>query len=63
MVSGSAPLPKPIFDRWEKITGHRLLERYGMSETGMTLSNPLDGERIPGKYFKNQFFDVICNKF
>ncbi|XP_051166103.1 malonate--CoA ligase ACSF3, mitochondrial isoform X2 [Leptopilina boulardi] len=48
MVSGSAPLPKPIFDRWEKITGHRLLERYGMSETGMTLSNPLDGERIPG---------------
>ncbi|XP_012286073.1 acyl-CoA synthetase family member 3, mitochondrial isoform X2 [Orussus abietinus] len=48
MVSGSAPLPKPIFDRWEQITGHRLLERYGMTETGMVLSNPLDGERIPG---------------
>ncbi|KAK0077299.1 hypothetical protein PV325_001308 [Microctonus aethiopoides] len=48
MVSGSAPLPKPIFDRWEEITGHRLLERYGMTETGMVLSNPLDGERIPG---------------
>lgn len=49
MVSGSAPLPRPVFDRWEQITGHRLLERYGMSETGMVLSNPLDGERIPGK--------------
>lgn len=48
MVSGSAPLPKPIFDRWEEITGHRLLERYGMTETGMTLTNPLEGERIPG---------------
>ncbi|XP_003423995.1 malonate--CoA ligase ACSF3, mitochondrial isoform X2 [Nasonia vitripennis] len=48
MVSGSAPLPKPIFDRWEEITGHRLLERYGMTEAGMILSNPLDGERIPG---------------
>ncbi|XP_015122402.1 acyl-CoA synthetase family member 3, mitochondrial [Diachasma alloeum] len=48
MVSGSAPLPKPIFDRWEEITGHRLLERYGMTETGMVLSNPLEGQRIPG---------------
>lgn len=48
MVSGSAPLPKPIFDRWEEITGHRLLERYGMTETGMVLTNPLEGERIPG---------------
>lgn len=48
MVSGSAPLPTPIFDRWEEITGHRLLERYGMSEIGMALSNPLDGNRIPG---------------
>ncbi|KAJ8687479.1 hypothetical protein QAD02_023273 [Eretmocerus hayati] len=48
MVSGSAPLPKPIFDRWHEITGHRLLERYGMTEAGMILSNPLEGERIPG---------------
>ncbi|XP_046386430.1 malonate--CoA ligase ACSF3, mitochondrial [Ischnura elegans] len=48
MVSGSAPLPLPIFDRWEEITGHRLLERYGMSEVGMALSNPLKGERKPG---------------
>lgn len=50
MVSGSAPLPKPIFDRWEEITGHRLLERYGMTETGMVLSNPLEGQRIPGTH-------------
>lgn len=49
MISGSAPLAKPIFDRWEEITGHKLLERYGMTETGMVLSNPLEGERIPGK--------------
>lgn len=48
MVSGSAPLPSPIFSQWEKITGHRLLERYGMTETGMVLSNPLNGDRIPG---------------
>ncbi|XP_015524263.1 malonate--CoA ligase ACSF3, mitochondrial [Neodiprion lecontei] len=48
MVSGSAPLPRPIFERWEEITGHRLLERYGMSEIGMALSNPVDGPRIPG---------------
>ncbi|XP_044729526.1 malonate--CoA ligase ACSF3, mitochondrial [Chrysoperla carnea] len=39
MVSGSAPLPAPIFKRWFDISGHRLLERYGMSETGMMLSN------------------------
>ena len=53
MVSGSAPLPKPIFDRWEEITGHRLLERYGMTEAGMILSNPLEGERIPGIFLLN----------
>eukprot|EP00106_Octopus_bimaculoides_P010508 XP_014777950.1 PREDICTED: acyl-CoA synthetase family member 3, mitochondrial-like [Octopus bimaculoides] len=48
MVSGSASLPQPIMERWEEITGHRLLERYGMSEIGMALTNPLDGPRIPG---------------
>lgn len=48
MVSGSAALPIPTLERWEKITGHRLLERYGMTEIGMGLSNPLDGERRPG---------------
>ncbi len=48
MVSGSAALPIPTLERWETITGQRLLERYGMTEIGMGLSNPLDGERRPG---------------
>ena len=48
MVSGSAALPVPTLERWEEITGHRLLERYGMTEIGMGLSNPLVGERRPG---------------
>jgi len=50
MVSGSASLPVPVLERWEEVTGHRLLERYGMSEIGMALSNPLKGERVAGKY-------------
>jgi malonyl-CoA/methylmalonyl-CoA synthetase len=49
MVSGSAALPAPLFSRWEEISGRRLLERYGMTETGMALSNPLRGERVPGR--------------
>jgi malonyl-CoA/methylmalonyl-CoA synthetase len=48
MVSGSAALPVPLFNRWEELSGHRLLERYGMTEIGMALSNPLRGDRIPG---------------
>lgn len=48
MVSGSAALPVATLERWRAITGHVLLERYGMTETGMILSNPLDGERRPG---------------
>lgn len=48
MVSGSAALPVSVFERWEEITGHPLLERYGMTEIGMALSNPLRGERRPG---------------
>lgn len=48
MVSGSAALPAPVFDRWRLATGQALLERYGMTETGMVLSNPLHGERRPG---------------
>jgi malonyl-CoA/methylmalonyl-CoA synthetase len=48
MVSGSAALPVSTLERWEEITGHRLLERYGMTEIGMALSNPLRGERRPG---------------
>ena len=48
MVSGSAPLPVSTLLRWKEITGHTLLERYGMTEIGMALSNPLHGERAPG---------------
>jgi len=48
MMSGSAALPVHILERWRDITGHTLLERYGMTEIGMALSNPLDGERRPG---------------
>lgn len=40
MCAGSAPLPKTLFEQWEEISGHRLLERYGMTEVGMALSNP-----------------------
>jgi malonyl-CoA/methylmalonyl-CoA synthetase len=48
MVSGSAALPVRTLERWREITGHTLLERYGMTEIGMALSNPLHGERRPG---------------
>ena len=48
VVSGSDALPVDTFERWEEISGHRLLERYGMTEIGMALSNPLRGDRIPG---------------
>ncbi|MEK7727435.1 MAG: acyl-CoA synthetase [candidate division KSB1 bacterium] len=45
MVSGSAALPVRVLEQWRVITGHILLERYGMTEIGMALSNPLHGER------------------
>jgi malonyl-CoA/methylmalonyl-CoA synthetase len=48
MVSGSAALPVATLSRWKEISGHTLLERYGMTEIGMALSNPLHGERVPG---------------
>ena len=48
MVSGSAALPVPTLERWKEISGHILLERYGMTEIGMGLSNPLHGKRFPG---------------
>lgn len=47
-ISGSAPLAVETFSAFEAHTGHRILERYGMSEAGMIASNPLDGERIAG---------------
>jgi malonyl-CoA/methylmalonyl-CoA synthetase len=48
MVSGSAALPAAMLERWRAISGHTLLERYGMTEFGMGLGNPLHGERRAG---------------
>ena len=48
MVSGSAALPVPTLEAWREISGHTLLERYGMTEIGMALSNPYTGTRTPG---------------
>jgi malonyl-CoA/methylmalonyl-CoA synthetase len=47
-VSGSAPLLAETFDEFRERTGHTILERYGMTETGMNTSNPLDGARLGG---------------
>ncbi|HXH93859.1 MAG TPA: acyl-CoA synthetase [Thermoanaerobaculia bacterium] len=47
-VSGSAPLPANLFDRFRELFGRAILERYGMTETFMTLSNPYIGERRAG---------------
>jgi malonyl-CoA/methylmalonyl-CoA synthetase len=47
-VSGSAPLLAETHRQFEDRTGHRILERYGMTETGMMSSNPYDGERLAG---------------
>ncbi|HYU34726.1 MAG TPA: AMP-binding protein [Thermoanaerobaculia bacterium] len=46
--SGSAPLAPETFAAFRELTGHAILERYGMTETGMNLSNPYAGDRIPG---------------
>jgi len=47
-VSGSAPLPAQIFEEFRDLFGHTILERYGMSETIMNISNPYEGERRAG---------------
>jgi len=48
MMSGSAALAPEIHKKWKELTGQELLERYGMTEVGMALSNKLNGERRPG---------------
>ncbi|WP_280437351.1 acyl-CoA synthetase [Nocardia carnea] len=48
LISGSAPLPAPVFERLAELTGQAPIERYGMSETMITLSARADGERRPG---------------
>ena len=47
-ISGSAPLSEAVFHAFAARTGHTILERYGMTETGINTSNPLHGERKPG---------------
>lgn len=48
MISGSAPLTEQTFAEFAERTGYPILERYGMTETGMITSNPYDGERLAG---------------
>lgn len=48
MVSGSAALPVSVMEKWKTVSGHTLLERYGMTEIGMGISNPYEGERRVG---------------
>ncbi len=48
MVSGSAALPATVMEKWKAISSHTLLERYGMTELGMAISNPYEGERKTG---------------
>lgn len=48
LISGSAPLPVPLFERIRVLTGHAPVERYGMTETMITLSTRADGDRRPG---------------
>jgi malonyl-CoA/methylmalonyl-CoA synthetase len=48
MVSGSAALPVSVMEKWRQISSHYLLERYGMTEIGMAISNPYEGERKAG---------------
>lgn len=47
-ISGSAPLLAETHIRWREVTGHAILERYGMTETNMNTSNPYDGDRRAG---------------
>ncbi|WP_438870643.1 AMP-binding protein [Paractinoplanes bogorensis] len=49
LVSGSAPLPVPVFEQIEALTGQAPVERYGMTETLITVSARADGERRPGQ--------------
>ena len=68
MVSGSDALLPNTLRQWKTITGHVLLERYGMTEVGMALSNPLNGKRIPGSWetlyleFKHEFVQLILTQ-
>ncbi|ORX60214.1 putative long chain fatty acid CoA ligase [Piromyces finnis] len=63
MVSGSSSLPNFLFNEWKRISGHTLLERYGMTEIGMAIGNPYNGPRIPGSVgvpFPNVQVKLVC---
>ncbi len=47
-TSGSAPMTEATHTAFTERTGHKILERYGMTETGMITSNPYEGDRVPG---------------
>lgn len=58
-TSGSAPMTELVHQQFEQRSGHRILERYGMTETGIITSNPIDGERVAGTVgFATPGFDV-----
>ncbi|MDH4125951.1 MAG: acyl-CoA synthetase [Gammaproteobacteria bacterium] len=61
-VSGSAACPVKLFQQWQALTGQVLLERYGMTEIGMALSNPYRGERRAG-YVGQPLPGVAVNLF
>ncbi|WP_425309230.1 acyl-CoA synthetase [Ammonicoccus fulvus] len=48
LISGSAPLPVPVFERMRELTGQEMVERYGMTETLLTVANRIDRPRLPG---------------
>ncbi len=61
-VSGSAPLLEETHNSWSEITGHKILERYGMTETNMNTSNPYAGERRAGTVgFPLPGIEVVVN--
>ena len=63
--TGSAALPEPVLEKWRNITGHTLLERYGMTEFGMGITNSCRGQRFPGKllcYIRQILFYKLVHK-
>ncbi len=66
MISGSAALPVSTLERWEEISGQVLLERYGMTEIGIVLSNPLVGKRVAGhvgKPLRGVLVKIVDDKY
>ena len=61
MVSGSAALPDSVLHSWQRLTGYKLLERYGMTEIGMALSNPYEGDRKEGASVKVYVYISDCS--